>query len=173
MPQTANEKPPERKSNLTLIFAAVAVLAVIVVMALALYFYSASQEKQIENIRPVSVVASAQSGPCPTVPGGECNPAGPPTWIMVNVNASSTDVPVIQLSTTVINYDREPLVCDNFGVNEKNPLMPGQNVSTTCGYRSLGQPVDLFIVNGTPAVLIEGTLQSGQSFSYWTNDTTS
>ncbi len=87
------------------------------------------------------------------------------------MNASSTDVPVIQLSTTVLDYDRELLVCDNFGINATNPLMPGQNASTTCGYRNLGAPVDLFIVNGTPPVLIKGTLQDGQSFRYWTNET--
>ncbi len=298
MPQTADEKPQERKSNSTLIYAAVAVLAVIVVAALALYFYSAPQEKQIGNpnttlhpinvvsvqevkppvpagviirvtlqanstdapvtklsarlfiigkngtfnfpninqsnplisnqtasqtlsiigpaayfldspypmhiegtlqngqtfsywtnvtiseppksqmktLRPVGIVASAQSGPPPCTPVGngyECNAAGPPTWISVNVNASSNDVPVIQLSTVVLDYDREFLVCDNFGINEKNPLMPGQNASTTCGYRGLGAPVDLFIVNGTAAVFVEGMLQNGQTFSYWTNETTS
>jgi len=124
-----------------------------------------------KTLRPISVVASAQSGPPPCTPEGECNPAGPPTWIYVNVNASSADVPVIQLSTVVLDYDREFLVCDNFGINETNPLMPGQNVSTTCGYRSLGAPVYLFIVNGTPAVFVEGMLQNGQSFSYWTNET--
>ncbi|MCX9025052.1 MAG: hypothetical protein OIN85_03025 [Candidatus Methanoperedens sp.] len=127
-----------------------------------------------KTLRPISVVASAQSGPPPCTPVGngyECNPAGPPTWISVTVNASSTDVPVIQLSTVVLDYDRELLVCDNFGINEKNPLMPGQNASTTCGYRGLGAPVYLFIVNGTPAVFVEGMLQNGQSFSYWTNET--
>ncbi len=129
-----------------------------------------------KTLRPISVVASAQSGPPPCTPVGngyECNPAGPPTWIVVNVNASSTDVPVIQLYTTVLEYDRSSVVCDNFGINAQNPLMPGQNASTTCGYRGMGAPADLFIVNGTPAVFIEGTLQNGQSFSYWTNDTAS
>ncbi|MGB8218461.1 MAG: hypothetical protein WCE94_14285 [Candidatus Methanoperedens sp.] len=127
-----------------------------------------------KTLRPISVVASAQSGPPPCTPVGngyECNAAGPPSWISVTVNASSTDVPVIQLSTVVLDYDREFLVCDNFGINEKNPLMPGQNISTTCGYRGLGAPVDLFIVNGTPAVFVEGMLQNGQSFRYWTNET--
>ncbi len=127
----------------------------------------------IKPLRPISVVASAQQGPVPTLPGGVIVPAGPPSWIMVNVNASSTDVPVIQLITVVVDYDRELLVCDNFGINETNPLMPGQNVSTTCGYRSLGAPVYLFIVNGTPAVLVQGMLQNGQSFRYWTNETNS
>jgi hypothetical protein len=132
------------------------------------------KEPPIKPLRPISVIASAQSGPPPCTPVGngyECNPAGPPTWIAVQVNASSTDVPVIQLSTTVLDYDRDYVVCDNFGINMQHPLMPGQNASTTCGYRSLGAPVDLFIVNGTPVVHIEGTLQNGQSFSYWTNDT--
>jgi hypothetical protein len=125
-----------------------------------------------KSLRPISVIASAQTGPWPTVPGGGISPAGPPTWIAVKVNASSTDVPVIQLSTTVLDYDRVYVVCDNFGINVQHPLMPGQNASTTCGYRSLGAPVDLLIVNGTPVVHIEGTLQNGQSFSYWTNETT-
>ena len=138
---------------------------------------SPPQQEKLPNktLRPISVVASAQSGPPPCTPVGngyECNPAGPPTWIVVNVNASSTDVPVIQLSTTVLEYDRSSVVCDNFGINTQNPLMPGQNASTTCGYRGNGAPADVFIVNGTPAVFIEGTLQNGQSFSYWTNDTT-
>ncbi len=126
-----------------------------------------------KTLRPISVVASAQTGPWPTVPGGGISPGGPPTWLMVNVNASSADVPVIQLSTTVLEYDRSSVVCDNFGINAQNPLMPGQNASATCGYRSLGAPADLFIVNGTAAVLVEGTLQNRQTFSYWTNDTTS
>ncbi len=124
-------------------------------------------------LRPISVIASAQTGPWPTIPGGGVSPAGPPTWIAVNVNASSTDVPVIQLSTTVLEYDRVSVACENFGISVQHPLMPGQNASTTCGYRNLGAPADLLIVNGTPAVFIEGTLQNGQSFSYWTNDTTS
>lgn len=125
-----------------------------------------------KSLRPISVIASAQTGPAPTVPGGGISPAGPPTWIAVQVNASSTDVPVIQLSTTVLDYDRDYVVCDNFGINMQHPLMPGQNASTTCGYRNLGAPVDLLIVNDTPVVHIEGTLQNGQSFSYWTNETT-
>ncbi len=91
----------------------------------------------------------------------------------MNVNASATDVPVIQLSTIVLDYWREPVVCDNFGINVQHPLMPGQNASTTCGYRGAGAPVDLLIVNHTPVVHIEGKLQNGQSFSYWTNDTIS
>ncbi len=127
----------------------------------------------IKLIRPISVVASVQTGPVPTLPGGVIVPAGPPSWIVMNVNASSTDVPVIQLSTVVLDSYRELLVCDNFGINEKNPLMPGQNASTTCGYRGLGPSVDFFIVNGTAAVFVEGMLQNGPSFSYWTNETNS
>ncbi len=135
--------------------------------------FSPPPQEKLPNktLRPISVIVSAQTGPVSTIPGGGISPAGPPSWIAVNVNASSTDVPVIQLSTTVLDYDRVPVVCDNFGINEKNPLMPGQNASTTCGYRSLGAPVDLFIVNSTAAVLVEGALQNGQSFRYWTNET--
>ncbi len=127
-----------------------------------------------KTLRPISVVVSSvQYGPLPTIPGGVISPGGPPSWVTVTVNASSADVPIIQLSTTLLDYAGRPITCDNFGINETNPLMPGQNVSTTCGYRSLGLPVDLLIVNGTPAVFIKGTLQKGQSFSYWTNETAS
>ena len=134
------------------------------------------QEKlHSKTLRPISVVASVQYGPIVTGPGGEISPAGPSSWVALNVNASSTDAPVIQLSTMVLTDYRGslPVVCDNFGINMQHPLIPGQNASTTCGYRGLGAPVYLLIVNGTSAVLVEGTLQNGQSFSYWTNDTTS
>ncbi len=128
-----------------------------------------------KTFRPISVVASVQIEPSPIGPGGVYNPAGPSSWVTMTVNASSTDVPVIQLSTTVITLGvgpPTPTVC-NFSINEKNPLMPGQNTSTTCGYRGMGPQIDLLKVNGTAAMFIEGTLQNGQSFSYWTNDTTS
>lgn len=134
-----------------------------------------TQEKlHSKTLRPISVVASVQYGPIVTGPGGEISPAGPASWVALNVNASSTDIPVIQLSTTVLTGYRGSLhvVCDNFGINMQHPLMPGQNASTTCGYRGLGAPVYLLIVNGTPAVLVEGTLQNRQSFNYWTNEIT-
>ncbi len=56
-------------------------------------------------------------------------------------------------------------------INQSNPLMPGQTVSETSG--AVVGPVQILNINGTAAVFIEGTLQNGQSFSYWTNDTTS
>jgi hypothetical protein len=125
------------------------------------------------TIHPISVVASVQTVPWCT-PGSPCNPAGPPSWVTVNVNASSTDVPVTQLSLTVLlAWGDKPVICDNFGISEGNPLMPGQTASATCGRRRNGPQVDLLKVNGTTAVLIEGTLQNGQSFSYWTNETAS
>ncbi len=154
----------------------ISIFIVIVFVAVALYFYSASLREQIH---PVSVTVSMQTGPGPTQTGprGILPAGGPPTWIMVNVNASSADAPVIQLSTTILDYDSRPLVC-NFSINKNNPLMPGQNISTTCGYHSLGAPVVTFITNGNATVriatvLVEGTLQNGQTFRYLTNETVS
>jgi hypothetical protein len=129
-----------------------------------------------KTLRPISVVASVQIGPSPTIPGGVISPGGPPSWVTVTVNANSTDVAVTKLSATVLlalGDKPAPAVCNNFSISERNPLMPGQTALATCGYRVRGSPVDLLKVNGTAAVLIEGTLQNGQSFSYWTNDTTS
>ncbi|MCX9010153.1 MAG: hypothetical protein OIN66_03420 [Candidatus Methanoperedens sp.] len=127
-----------------------------------------------KTLRPISVVTSVQvSSPCS---GNVCNPAGPSSRITVNAT-SSTDVPVTHLSATVFFVPpyapTSPAVSVGFSfhVSEGNPLMPGQTVSET-SYAVIG-PVQLLNANGTAAVLISGKLQNGQSFSYWTNETTS
>ncbi|VVB90378.1 Uncharacterised protein [uncultured archaeon] len=128
-----------------------------------------------KTLRPISVVTSVQvSSPCS---GNVCSPGGPASRITVNAT-SSTDVPVTQLSAMVFfphpYAPTSPVISRNFtfpDINQSNPLMPGRTASETLD-AVLG-PVQLLITNGTATVLIEGTLQNGQSFSYWTNDTTS
>jgi len=130
-----------------------------------------------KTLRPISVVASVQvSSACS---GNVCSPGGPSSTITVNVT-SSTDVPVTQLSATVfmvyLSAPTPPVNSVNFSfhMSEENPLMPGQTDSTTRGpFIGPISPVNLLNVNGTAAVLISGRFQNGQSFSYWTNDTTS
>ena len=134
-----------------------------------------SQEKlPNKTLRPISVVASVQlSSQCS---GNVCNPAGPSSRITVNAT-SSTDVPVTQLSAMVFIVSSiaptSPIDSISFtfpDINQSNPLMQSQTASETSG--ALGQ-VDVLITNGTATVLIEGTLQNGQSFNYWTNETAS
>ncbi len=129
------------------------------------------QEKlPVKTLRPISVV-SVQSG-CPAqgcVPGG-------PAWTLT-LNASSTSVPVTHLSATLMLMKEDeptnhfPVRYTFPNVNQSNPLMPNQTASETSGW-VIG-PAGPMITNSTVTVFIEGTLQNGQSFSYWTNDTTS
>lgn len=128
-----------------------------------------------KTLRPISVV-SVQSG-CARVKingGIGCNPGGPA--FTVTLNASSINVPVTHLSATLMLMRGHPTLYKSVGftfpnINQSNPLMPNQTVSETSG--AVIGPVDVLITNGTATVLIEGILQNGQSFSYWTNDTTS
>ncbi len=126
------------------------------------------------TIRPISLVSAENSG-CFEIKDVGCSPAGPA--FTVTLNASSTDVPVIFLSAKLMLITQPPGSGPNYplsftfpNINQSNPLMPNQTASATSG--SVG-PVEVLSINGTPAVFIEGTLQNGQSFSYWTNDTTS
>ncbi len=123
-----------------------------------------------KTLRPITLVSAENSG-CFKIKDGSCSPAGPA--FTVTLNASSTDVPVIYLSAklmlTVSSGHQYSLSFTFPNINQSNPLMPNQTASATSG--SVG-PVDVLSINGTPAVFIEGTLQNGQSFSYWTNDTT-
>ncbi|WAM22595.1 MAG: hypothetical protein OI715_00445 (plasmid) [Candidatus Methanoperedens sp.] len=125
-----------------------------------------------KTLRPVSVV-SAQPG-CARFGDNGCIPAWPA--FTLTLNASSTNVPVTHLSATLILIRQYPTfqipVEFTFpDINQSNPLMPGQNASETSG--AIVGPVDVLNTNGTATVLIEGTLQDGQSFSYWTNETSS
>lgn len=141
--------------------------------------FSPPPQEKLPNkiLRPISVVASVQvSSPCS---GNVCSPGGPSSTITVNVT-SSTDVPVTQLSATVFMvYSYAPTspvksVNFSFHMSEENPLMPGQTDSATRGsFISPISQADLLNVNGTAAILISGRLQNGQSFSYWTNETSS
>ncbi len=132
----------------------------------------APQEKfPSKTLHPISVV-SVQSGCARPL----CVPGGPA--FTLTLNASSTDVPVTQLSAKVILNKVEgeqsvhiPVGFTFTNINQSNPLMPGQTVSETSG--AIVGPVDVLITNGTTTVLIVGTLQNGQSFGYWTNETTS
>ncbi|MCZ7393289.1 MAG: hypothetical protein O8C56_08175, partial [Candidatus Methanoperedens sp.] len=91
----------------------------------------APQEKlPSKTIHPISVVASVQvTSPCS---GNFCNPAGPSSRITMNVNASSTDVPVTQLSATVFFVHpytpTSPVISVGFSfdISGRNPLMPNQ-----------------------------------------------
>lgn len=112
----------------------------------------------------------------PSVPSGfednGCNPAGPA--FTLTLNASSTNVPVTQISGTVILIKdflfgatfRTPLKFTFSDINQSNPLMPGKTASETSD--AIVGPVDVSNTNGYTSVLIEGELQNGQSFSYWT-----
>ncbi|VVB87139.1 Uncharacterised protein [uncultured archaeon] len=126
-----------------------------------------------KTLHPISI-ASVQSG-CARFGGNGCIPAGPA--FTLKLNASSTNVPVTHLSATLILFRMdEPTLHILVGftfpdINQSNPLMPGQTASETSG--AVVGPVDVLNTNGTATVLIEGTLQNGQSFSYWTNETTS
>ncbi len=130
-----------------------------------------------KTLRPISVV-SAEPGCARVKIDGEygCSPGGPAYTL--TLNASSTDIPVTHLSATLIIMSgvspKPPSYTLGFtfpDINQSNPLMPGQNASETSG-GTVG-PTYVLITNGTATVHIEGTLQNGQSFSYWTNDTTS
>jgi hypothetical protein len=128
-----------------------------------------SQKKLLnKTFRPISV-NSVQPG-CAYVKGVGCNPGGPA--FTVTLNASSTDVPVTHLSAMLVLTELQTNFSISFtfpDINKSNPLMPGQTASETSG--AVVGPVYVLNVNGTAAVFIEGTLQNGKSFSYWTNET--
>ncbi len=132
----------------------------------------APQEKfPSKTLHPISVV-SVQPGCARPL----CVPGGPA--FTLTLNASSTNLPVTHLSATVMlnKVEGEQFVHIPVGftftdINQSNPLMPGQTASETSG--AVTGPVDVLITNGTTTVLIGGTLQNGQSFSYWTNETAS
>ncbi len=135
---------------------------------------SSPQEKlPSKTFYPISVV-SVQSE-CARLGDNGCNPAGPA--FTLTLNASATNVPVTHLSATLIlikGYARPIHIPVGFtfpDINQSNPLMPGQTASETSG--AIVGPVDVLNTNGTTTLLIVGTLQNGQSFSYWTNETTS
>ena len=132
------------------------------------------QEKLLnKTLRPISVV-SVQSGCAREKLNGEyvCNAGGPA--FTVTLNASSTNMPVTHLSVMLMLTEMQNNFSINFtfpDINQSNPLMPNQTASETSG--AVVGPVDVLKVNSTPAVLISGKLQNGQSFSYWTNETVS
>ncbi len=126
-----------------------------------------------KTLRPISVV-SVQSGCAREKHNGEyvCNAGGPA--FTVTLNDSSTNMPVTHLSVMLMLTEMQNNFSISFtfpDINQSNPLMPGQTASETSG--AVIGPVQLLNTNGTATVLIEGTLQNGQSFSYWINDTTS
>ncbi|MCZ7358003.1 MAG: hypothetical protein O8C66_05845 [Candidatus Methanoperedens sp.] len=126
-----------------------------------------------KTLRPISVV-SVEPG-CARFGDNGCYPAGPA--FTLTLNASSTNMPVTHLSATLILIKEVeptfqiPVEFTFPYISQSNPLMPGQNASETSG--AIVGPVDVLNTNGTTTVLIEGTLQNGQSFSYWTNETSS
>jgi hypothetical protein len=139
---------------------------------------SPPQQEKLPNktLRPISVVSVQTECARVKINGGYgCSPGGPAYTL--TLNASSTNVPVTHLSATLILYmvtnsTHHQSVGFTFpDINQSNPLMPGQTTPDTSG-GTIG-PADVLITNGTATVLIEGTLQNGQSFSYWTNETTS
>lgn len=86
-------------------------------------------------------------------------PAGP--IVNITLKASSTDEPVTSLSATLSIIAKNQTF--NFpDITQSNPLMPDQTTSQTliivgpAGYNS----------DSTYPLLIEGTLQSGQTFNY-------
>jgi len=109
------------------------------------------------NILPISVVSVQNMGP-PV-------PAGP--TIKVTLKANSTDAPVTKLSATLSIINASPIIgggtmtFDFPGINQSNPLMSGQTISQTLIFISAA-----YDPNGTYPLLIEGTLQNGQKFSY-------
>jgi hypothetical protein len=117
--------------------------------------------------QPISVVSLRNVAPV--------NPAG--LVYMLTVNASSTNVPITHLSARfMVTKDfvagttfQAPVTFNFPDINQSNPLMPGQTASDTSGL--IVEPFRLLETNGTTPVLIQGTLQNGQSFSYWTNGT--
>jgi hypothetical protein len=116
---------------------------------------------------PISVVSLQDVAPV--------NPAG--SVYMLTVNTSSTNVPVTHLSAQfMVTKDfvagttfQVPVKFNFPDINQSNQLMPGQTASDTSGF--IVEPFGLLETNGTIPVLIQGTLQNGQSFSYWTNGT--
>ncbi len=122
------------------------------------------------TLHPISVV-SVEAG-CALADNGDCIPSGPA--FTLTLNASSTNVPVTHLSAMLMLTDGQthsPISFTFPNINQSNPLMPGQTASENSG--AMVGPVYVLSINGTAAVFIEGMLQNGQSFSYWTNDTTS
>jgi hypothetical protein len=153
---------PKKK---TLIYVGV---AVIVVSVLILYFSFTSPE----NLHTVSVV-SMQTGCFVPLGPMKCNPAG--ASFKLTVNASSTDVPVTQLSAKLIIVKPNPIfifrytipVDFTFNISQSNPLMPGQTASAIHG--TIVGPIDFVYANNTTPLYIEGKLQNGQTFNYEIN----
>lgn len=189
MTKTADERPSEKKPNLTLIFALVTVLMVVVVAALVLYFYSAPQEEQIGKLQPLNVISVQW-----TCIGAVCSSPGGSS-ISVTLSVNSTDMPITNLSATLSLLNGTSLLLPPIhlafpNITNSNPLMPGQTASQTsdkimvpmdfinfqnslvCGNFSQYVPCVGHGDNGFP-LLIEGRLQNGQTFSYLTNVTIS
>ncbi len=152
---------PKKK---TLIYVGV---AIIVVSVLILYFFFMSTE----NFHPVSVV-SVEMGCFVPLDHPICNPGGPS--FKLTVNASSTDVPVTQLSAKLSIVKELPFgfkytipVDFTFNISQSNPLMPGQIASAI--HDTIEGPIDFMYANHTSPLHIEGKLQNGQSFNYEIN----